>query len=364
MQPPYEDSHLLDRICALRQLQREGKFLVNYFPSTHPSAIPMWPTSEELGLEYGHGPYARLAPWGKFTVDWQHEVLVLTEGTPPEPYLPQAQILPAVAMLYPASGFTRIVLQDEQEKTIELDLVPEDNTLLQRFLPQLNQTLAEAGWMVWKLIWMEDLPEIIRLANDSAVVWATSALWDPEAQQLVATQMASPSQQLLKAIYATLVTNSRKGLSIHNQSTSVAVFGARRRYIQIGGNLHAAHARGHLLALEHLLSGNPAEQPEEFFYVIGLTGEDLTRKFAERLDLAIPWPVQSIWAAPLLRAGQNAGLITWLAQAGPHEAAEAHESLSVSAIPTEYAVGLRVSKDVSGWQAVITEALQAGDITL
>lgn len=358
MQPPYEDSHLLDRICGLRQLQQEGKFLVNFFPAHHPSAIPCWPSAEELDLEYGTGASTRVAPWGKFTVNWPHEILILTEGTPPEQFLPQIRLKPSVAMLYPASGFTRLVTQEDQAQTIELDLVPEDNTLPQRFIPQLNQALAEVGWMVWKLIWMEDPPEIIRLANDSAVVWATSALWDPEAQQLVAAQMASPSQQLLKAIYATLVTNSRKVLSLHGQNASVAVFGARRRYMQIGGSLHAAHARGHLLVLEHPLSGNPAEHTEDFFYVVGLTGEDLTRKFAERLDLALPWPVQPPWAAALLDAGQKAGLITWLAQAGPTERGEIQES----ALPTEYAVGLCVSKDASGWQAVIREALQAGEI--
>ncbi|MCB9136593.1 MAG: hypothetical protein H6636_14305, partial [Anaerolineales bacterium] len=68
MQPPYEDSHLLDRICALRQFQREGKFLVNFFPTHHPNAIPAWPSADELGLEYGARTSIRAAPWGKFTV--------------------------------------------------------------------------------------------------------------------------------------------------------------------------------------------------------------------------------------------------------------------------------------------------------
>lgn len=352
--PIHQQNNLRDRVMSIAALQRSGKFpLVIYADE----AIPSLMTVEQAGAQrQGYGSYGSFAtPWGRFERDWSLDVLVLTEGTPPA-NLAQTPIRIAIAEVYPTSGFTRVLSQGEDGAGLDLDTVP-DREYPERFLKRLNTELAETGLVVWKLLWKETTPSApLRLANDHAMGFGSSALWDADPEtglpQLVAGQFYASSQQVLKALYGSLVTNSKKFLTLYDADhKSHTLAGARRGYTRLGGNLTAAHAQGHLMVLEHPLAGNPAEHTDNWFYVLGLRDEEVVQKFAERLDLAIPWPVQPAWAETLLNLGQAANLIVWLEHTGPDTG-------------REYACGLRVSKDAEAWQTVLSTALQTGALVL
>lgn len=351
--PVYQQNGLRDRVLSISTLQRAGKFPIVISADT---ALPGLVTAEQIGAQrqgYGYSHYA--TAWGEFSIDWGLNVLVLTEGTPPAD-LAQGLLCPAVAEVYPTSGFTRVLSQGEDGTTLDLDVLPNQEPS-DRFLTRLNTALADTGLVVWKLTWKEPTPSApLRLSNDHALGFGSSAIWDADPEtglpQLVAGQFFAPSQQVLKALYGSLVTNSKKFLTLYDTDhKSHTLAGARRGYTRLGGNLSAAHALGHLMVLEHPLAGNPAESTETWFYVLGLRGEDTVQKFAERLDLAIPWPVQPAWAETLLNLGQEANLVVWLDRTGPDTG-------------REYVEGLRVSKDAEAWQTVISTGLQTGALTL
>ena len=65
----------------------------------------------------------------------------------------------------------------------------------------------------------------------------------------------------------------------------------------------ASGAEGHLLSIVHPLTGNPQEQPADFFYVLAPKGRNLAEVFSERLALAIPWPTRSDWIGYLMEVG-------------------------------------------------------------
>lgn len=95
----------------------------------------------------------------------------------------------------------------------------------------------------------------------------------------------------------------------------------------------------------HPLSGDPQANTAEYFYIIVAPEESIPKKFAERLDLAIPWPAQSDWAEYLLEAGQEAGLVQVLPSSG-----------------NDFTAGLRVEKNESKWQQVISDGLKYNKI--
>lgn len=355
---PYQIDQLRDRTLAVRALQRTGKYPLVV---TSDEDLPSLPTAEALGAHrLGYGAYGNFATaWGVFSRDWTLDVLVLSEGTPPADLPPQVPLCPAVAEVYPTSGYTRVVSQGEDGTDLTLDAVPDasEQRYLQTYLRRLNTALAETGLVVWQLTWQEALPSApIRLANDHALTFGSSALWDADPEtgmpQLVAGQFYAANQQVLKALYGSLVTNSKKFLTLYDtEGRSHTLAGARRGYTRLGGNLSTAHALGHLMVLEHPLAGNPAESTETWFYVLGLHDEDVVQKFAERLDLAIPWPLQADWGETLLNLGQEANLVVWCDRTGPDTG-------------QEYVYGLRVSKDADAWQTVISTGLQTGALIL
>jgi hypothetical protein len=154
--------------------------------------------------------------WGSFERDWSLDVLVLTEGTPPAD-LAQVPLCPAIAEVYPTSAYTRILSQGEDGETLDLDTIPDatDRKYPSTFLRRLNTELAETGLVVWKLLWKEAAPPVpLRLANDHALAFGSSALWDADPAtgipQLVAGQFYASSQQVLKALYGSLAACRRE----------------------------------------------------------------------------------------------------------------------------------------------------------
>jgi hypothetical protein len=153
---------------------------------------------------------------------------------------------------------------------------------------------------------------------------------------------------LLKAIKATLANNNAKSfLTVKTPDDSAYLKSARKGYISANNNLTQANAEGTVTALLHPLSGDPQANSAEHFFLVVTPGEDLNQRFAERLDLAIPWPIQPEWADYLLEAGQESDLVQVLPSSG-----------------TDFTAGLRIKKNESLWQQVISDGLKNGRIQI
>jgi len=214
-------------------------------------------------------------------------------------------------------------------------------------------------------------PQVIKLKNDSALVYVTSALWSSDDQQLVAATLASNAYETLRAVYASLVTNSAKTLFLSYPSSrreeQTVIKGARRGYVNARGS--GGSAAVYTASLLHPLAGDPATLPKTkppkkdekpippFFYVAAQTGEDLPAKFEQRLAIALAWGTRPEWAAYLIEAGREAKLVS-------------HLSASVSRIDKdedtgpEFVAGLRVIIDKEGWREVIADGLRCGDLRI
>jgi len=346
MKSPFEDNTLRKQICTLIDLQYQGKFLVS---TRNPeSDAPPLPTLKELGLRRGRYPIDYEANWGRFKIDYANSVLVLIDGTPPAELLPQPRLQLATAIIQASSITLRAEDGSDPGLAFELHQAESDY----RFIRRINALLRadRQPYIVWKLEWAEDQNELepISIANDSALIFASSAVWSPEDHQLVAALIASPTRELLTALRATLANHHGKGwITVKGGSHSAYLHGAKRGFLHVSSQLAKANAVGVTSVLLHPLSGNPQEETEEYFYVVATPGETLAGKFAERLALAIAWPTRPEWAAYLLQAGQEAKLIQNLPVAGP-----------------DFAAALRVSRDEAGWQAVITQGLKSGALTI
>jgi len=346
MKSPFEDTRLRQQTLKLIEFQRQGKFLAS--PNDPEQDAPPIPTIKELELRRARYPYDYEADWGRFKMDYSASALILINGIPPVEWTPQPVLQLATAIVHPDC----ITLRDEdgRDPGMALDLRQEESDY--RFLRRINALLRSdrQTYVVWKLEWPEDdaALETLSIANDSAMIFASSAVWSPDDSQLVAALAASPSKELLTAIRATLANNNGKGwISIKGRSHNAYVRGAKRGFIHVSSSLAKANAAGTSAALLHPLSGNPQEEREDHFYVIAAPGEALPVKFNERLALAIAWPTQPAWAEYLLQAGQEADLVQPLPIAGP-----------------DFAAAVRVVKDDTGWEAVISQGLKSGAITL
>jgi len=342
------DERLKTRTLRAITLQEQGCFIVDNrkelpLPGhTSLNELHYSRTLDEQGRFYDYEN-----AWGKFSFDPEslRSLLVLRKGSPPDDLLPQPKLALATATLH--AGFASI---HNNGSSFDLDFQTRDR-LDYATLRLLNQVLASEHIPV--AIWQVDeadgeTPPIIRIANDSAMIFASSAIWSPDEQQLVATQVVTTSQDLLKAIKATLANNNTKSyLTLKTPDDSAYLKGARRGFLTVANNLAQANAEGSVTALLHPLSGDPQANTAEYFYIVVTPAESLTEKFAERLDLAIPWPIQTEWAEYLLQAGKQAGLVQALPYSGD-----------------DFSGGLRVLKNESKWQQIITDGLKQNRITI
>ncbi len=346
MKDPYIAKDIYEQAVRLIDLQRQGKFLVT--TRDLESGAPPLPTIKELGLRRGRYPFAYEADWGRFTMDYPASALVLAEGEPPAEWLPQPLLQLSTAVIHPE--YVRLVTASRTDPGVTIEIRQEESDY--RFLRRLNAMLRSERqpYVVWKLEWQADdnALQVISIANESAMVFASSAVWSPADSQLVAALVASPTKELLVAIRATLANNSNKGwITVKSPSDNAFLRGAKRGFVHISSSLARANAVGSAAVLLHPLSGNPQEESAEYFYVVALPGESLPDKFGERLALAIPWPTQPTWSKYLLAAGQEAGLLEFLPVAGP-----------------DFTAAVRVSKDEAGWQSIIEQGLQAKAIEI
>ena len=338
------DERLKQRAEIAIALQEQGHFLVDFrkeLPFPYLDNLTYSRDRDEVGRYYDYE-----TSWGKFSyAPDDRSLLVLRKGTPPDDLLPQSRLELATATVH--TGYASI---HNNGSSFELDFQTRDRFTWET-LRLINQTLAEEQIpvVVWQAEQAEEkVPPIIRITNDSAMLFASSVIWDEDEQQLVATQVVTTSQDLLKAIKATLATNNSKSfLTVKTPDDSAFLKGARRGFATISNNLAQANAEGTVTALLHPLSGDPQAQQCEYFYIIAVPGEQLAQKFVERLDLAIPWPLQPEWADYLLEAGQKAGLVQPLTRTG-----------------SDFSAGLRVLKNESKWGQVVSDGLKTDRIAI
>jgi hypothetical protein len=334
---------------ALRaiSLQEQGNFIVdksNELPLPTNEALNELTSSHERDEQGRYYDYQ--STWGFFSRDPEEgTLLTLRRGNPPNELLPQPHLALATATMH--TGFVAI---HNNGSSFEMDLKTPDRPNW-GVLRLVNETLRNESIpvVVWELDEAPgETPPVIRIANESAMVFASSAIWSTDDQQLVAAQVVSTSQDLLKAIKASLANNNSKSyVTIKTSDDSAYLKGARKGYVAVGNNLAQANAEGTVTALLHPLSGDPQANTAEHFYLVVIPGESLAEKFAERLDLAIPWPIQPEWAEYLLETGQKTGLVQPLTASG-----------------TDFSAGLRVVKNESQWQQVIAAGLKTGHISI
>ena len=179
-------------------------------------------------------------------------------------------------------------------------------------------------------------------------MFASSAIWSNDDQQLVAAQVVTPSKDLLKAIKASLAKNSSKEyLTVKTPDDSAFLKSAKRGFITAGNSLSQVNADGTVTALLHPLTGDPQSNAADYFYIVVTKNEALSAKFAERLDLAIPWPIQPEWSDYLLEAGQEVELVQVLPYSG-----------------NDFSVGLRVIKNEAKWHQLLSDGLRQGQIAI
>ena len=220
------------------------------------------------------------------------------------------------------------------------------------FLGKVNRHLAGDKTLcsiAWELTWADDFerPHAMRLSTEHVSVVCSSAAWDSENHQLVAATLVSPSTQSLRAITATLATNSKKGLTLSVDGSSHYLQNTRRGFTAVSGSLAASGAEGNVLTIIHPLTGNPQEQPADYFYVFAPKEQNQAGIFCERLALAISWPTQPEWVGYLMDAGTEKELVRTLDTRGP-----------------DFESALCVQKNEAGWRAIIETGLAEGWISI
>jgi len=346
---PYENTFLRERIAKAAALQRSGHILAAGDKDGF-YALPLPYFRDTPGLVRSRYPADYECPWGTFKYDTGAYAYIFTptgtelpSGWDAYPLTTPLQALPA--KVYPE----RVVIQYQTQR-ITLDLETQgqsEHTLLNL----VNEALIQdrQPFMVWKLEWAEETElDVIRISNESAMIFASGAVWSPDDQQLVAALAVSSSRELLQAIKATLANNSNKSyLTVRSTSGGAYLKGAKRGFAHASSSLSKVNAQGTAIALLHPLAGNPQEEAADHFYVVAAAGESLPDKFGERLALAVPWPTRPEWSAHLLAAGQEAELVQPLPTAG-----------------VDFSAAVRVVKDMFAWQEVISAGLKSGAISL
>ena len=339
----YSDTYRKKQTQAIRARQLEGKLLAidQYNAEMFPLPVvnDLARSGKYGGFETDAGPFQRSIG----TPTWEIQARLLPEI----PLVP----LRLASVHAHESGMT-VTLQDGTRLTLDEIWTADKNAY--EMLTRVNQQLSRdpsLGAVAWELTWEETFfekrPHLMRLMNDHVSVVCSSAAWDENGRQLVAVTLVSPEAQSLRAITATLATNSKKGLTLSTDGVSVYLQNAKRGFTAVSGSLSQADADGHVLTLLHPLAGNPQEQAAENFYVLAVKGQSLPEIFHERLALAIPWPTKPEWVAYLLQAGAEKELVTELSTSGP-----------------DFPRALSVRKDSAGWKAIIETGLASGKIRL
>ena len=196
---------------------------------------------------------------------------------------------------------------------------------------------------------------VFRIANNHASILCSSAVLDDEGdRQLVAASLIAEhgAGEVLKSIYATLFTNANNnGFSFtpdRKHGRSIWLSGAKRSgWAKVKGQLARMRIKGSTLSVLHPLALDPRNS-ETAFYVVASSDMDSDKVFAlfaERLGIAIEWPVLTSWVSHLITAGEQESLVTSLPVFGP-----------------EWKTGYRVARDSSAWINLISAGLADGSL--
>lgn len=198
-----------------------------------------------------------------------------------------------------------------------------------------------------------EIPQM-RLQNGEVQVDVFSAVWDSYNDQLVACGIAAPHKQQIKSILATLSVNSNRTLTLrtpHPQGgyyRSVYLKNTKKGFFHMSKSMTQTNAEGWVECIEHPANGDPRLLPDwDWFYVVTTEGQAFTKKFVDRLNLAIAWPVLPQWSEYLLEAGRYTKLVKALDIAGPG-----------------YEKGIMVYKDQSSWESLISAGMVGGSLSL
>lgn len=207
----------------------------------------------------------------------------------------------------------------------------------------------------------------LAIYNEHARAACCAAVWDPTERQLVAAVIAG-DKQTLKALFAELEKNSRNSwvtLSCSSGELDARqdLSGARKGFLKMHGTLEKVNAIGYVSALLHHKAHDPRlvysektskdpNPPPPTFYVVAQS--DLPALFIERLQLALSWPLKTEWASELLRLGQEKLLIELLPVVHAKELGET----------VFFGSAVRVVKDDTAWQELLSAALREGTIKL
>ena len=196
---------------------------------------------------------------------------------------------------------------------------------------------------------------VFRIANNHASILCSSAVIDDEGdRQLVAASIIAEhgAGEVLKSIYATLFTNANNnGFSFtpdRRHGRSIWLSGAKRSgWAKVKGQLARMRIKGSTLSVLHPLALDP-RNAETAFYVVAssdMESDKVFSLFAERLGIAIEWPVLTSWVSHLITAGEQESLVSKLPVFGP-----------------EWKTGYRVTKNSSAWITLISAGLADGSL--
>jgi hypothetical protein len=207
----------------------------------------------------------------------------------------------------------------------------------------------------------------LSISNAHARATVLSAVWSPVDHQLVAVLMAATDKAALVALKAELEKNNKNSYVALAGDAQAELTGARRGYVHLSVSLEKANAQGHVSALLHWKAHDPravvtkttqrkaddTTPADEYFYVVARQEDDLPKLFLERLQLALPWPLQPAWAKALLDLAHDYELVDSLPVATSRELAPHHA----------FKAALRVLNSEELWGELITISLRSGLLT-
>ncbi len=254
-----------------------------------------------------------------------------------------APLRPATATVRWRIGDTVVNFDDGQ--SVALEATPKAEETLKQFAQRVRERLQDEFPRAFVYAIEEDGAPPVILETGSVDAVCTSALIDPASEQLAAANIAVPTLQEARAVYAALVTRRTMTLRQGMRSFRVDAFG--QKGFAAVQDLRPYGHRVITLTVEHPRAGNPAEQGEiPAFYVVAPGGMDFDRRLWERLQLGLSLPLPEEYKGQIIRAAYH-----WNAIRPLERLTDAGENA-----PGEY-VGVKVSTDVDQWSRVLHDVL-------
>lgn len=215
-----------------------------------------------------------------------------------------------------------------------------------RLLYMLNEAFQKDGALAGPIIDLDNRrtqqPNVVYLSTTHVMIHATSVCYDPQRRHIVAAQIITTDKGIFKALMATLAKSSGESqLRIWNTDNNLNLLGLKRSYKTISTTLSSRSAEGTVTVLLHPLTGDPAQETADYFYVLADNRDQLTQQFVDRLNLAIPWPIADDWGDAIFNAGLQAGLIK-----------------SLDHIGDDQFPGVAVQRNSSEWYSIINDCLE------